>query len=66
MSCRGKVMHALSRCDCFQPRDFAALLETERPWCELLIGLAQHGANHPGGERMSTLILEERTRWLRN
>ena len=59
-------MHALGRCDCFQPRDFAALLETEPLWFEVLIRLAQHGANDPGGERMSTLILQERTRWLRN
>ena len=66
-SCRGKVTYALDQCDCFKPRDYAALVETERLWFELLIRLARHEANHPSGEgRMSALILHERTRWLRN
>jgi hypothetical protein len=67
MSCRGKVLHALGQCDCFKPGDYAALVETERLWFELLIRLARHGANHPSGQgRVSALILHERTRWLRN
>ena len=68
MSCRGKAMHALDECDCFQPRDYEALLETEQLWFELLIHLVRYRMNHPeGGEgRVIALILQERMRWLRN
>ena len=70
MSCSWKipVVHELGLCNCFKPRDFAELLETERLWFELLMRLTRYRFEHPdcGEGRAIALILHERTRYLRN
>jgi len=39
MSYAWKDLHDLGWCNCFKPRDYAPLVETERHWFELLIRL---------------------------
>jgi hypothetical protein len=58
-SCRGKTMHALSKCDCSKACYYAALVETERSWFELLMRLARHRVDHPerGESRVIALML---------
>jgi hypothetical protein len=61
-------MHALGACDCLKPRDYAALVETERLWFERLMHLPRHRVKHPEGWEVTViaLILYDRTLWLRN
>jgi hypothetical protein len=68
MSCRGKVTHALGQCDCFKPGDYAALVENQRLWSELLMRIAQHRVDHPEGmdSGLINLMLNGRAHGLRN
>jgi hypothetical protein len=55
-------------CNHFKPSDYAALVENERLWLELLMRFPRHRVQHPEGAEVGViaLILYDRTRWLRN
>lgn len=58
MSCRFTNARAIAYCGCFKPQDFLELLEKERKWFALFMRVES--------PRARSIVLTERTRWLRN
>ena len=68
MSCGFTNTHALGECRCFKPRDLVVLLESQQLWQRLLLHMTRRRREHPESvaDVMVTVMLRDRTRWLRN
>jgi hypothetical protein len=63
-----KLVSILARTERFTPRDFAELLNKERVWIEFLLRLIHQRVPSPKGNESDIVkvMLQDRTRWLRN